>query len=179
MISWWEISWTTLLKLLRLFAKAKVGKHLLIMTRTLLKLVQMLMLLLHASVPMPLMNFFLKMITDHSELKLPHPIRKLVLTSDCYKQVNYAWFLPKKASFYFKNSSKATKAKKANEGQQRPAKSKTSKFFDIINIQCIIINKCKCNSKKRCFKEIGNFHFHYINFLKSHFVEYVKFAKRC
>ena len=33
--------------------------------------------------------------------------------------------------------------------------------------------------KKRCFNKIGNFHFYYINFLKSHFVEYVKFAKRC
>ena len=43
----------------------------------------------------------------------------------------------------------------------------------------IIINRCKFYTKKTCFKKIGNFHFHYINFLKSNFVEYVKFAKRC
>ena len=76
---------------------------------------------------------------------MPDLIRKLVLTSDC------AYSLSKKTSFCLKNSSKATKAKKANEGQERPAKSKTSKLFDIINIQCKIINKCECNPKKRCF----------------------------
>ena len=40
---------------------------------------------------------------------------------------------------------------KANKGQQRPAKSKTSKLFDSITIQCKIINKLEGNSKKRCF----------------------------
>ena len=41
--------------------------------------------------------------------------------------------------------------------QWRPAKSKTSKLFDIINIHCIIINKCECNTKKRCFNENWKF----------------------
>ena len=99
------------------------------------------------------------------------------MTSDCWKQVNCAKFLSTKASFCFKKSSKATKAKKANEGQQRPAKSKTSNFFVIITIQCKIINKCQYDTKEMCFLKIWNFHFHYINFLKLHFVEYVKFSR--
>ena len=81
---------------------------------------------------------------------MPDLIWRLILTSDCWKQVNCASFLSAKASFCFKKSSKATKAKKANEGQQRPAKSKTSNFFVIINIQCKtkIVNKIL---KKNCF----------------------------
>ena len=82
---------------------------------------------------------------------MPDLIRKLVLTSHCWKQVNCAYFLSKKASFCLKKLSKATKAKKANEGQQRPAKSKTSNLFVIITFQCKIINKCEYDTKKMCF----------------------------
>jgi hypothetical protein len=53
--------------------------------------------------------------------------------------------------FALKKSSKATKAKKGNEGQQRPAKSKPSNFFVIITIQCKIINKCEYDTKNMCF----------------------------
>ena len=60
-------------------------------------------------------------------------------------------FLSEKTNFSLKKLSKATKAKKANEGQQRPAKSKTSNLFVIITIQCKIINKCEYDTKKKCF----------------------------
>ena len=86
-------------------------------------------------------------------------------------------FYQQRPVFALKNCPRPQRPKKANEGQQRPAKSKTLNFFVIITIQCKIINKCKYNTKKMCFKEIWNFHFHYINFLKLHFVEYVKFSK--
>ena len=56
--------------------------------------------------------------------------------------------------FYLKKCPRPQRPKKANEGQQRPAKSKTLNFFVIITIQCEIINKCKHNTKKMCFKEI-------------------------
>jgi hypothetical protein len=60
---------------------------------------------------------------------------------------------PMKASKGQQRPAKAIKGQqrpaKASKGQQRPAKSKTSKIFDIINIQCIIINKCKFNPKKK------------------------------
>ena len=82
---------------------------------------------------------------------MPDHLRKLILTSDCWKQVNCAYFLSEKANFSFKKLSKATKAKKANEGQQRPAKSKTSNLFVIITFQCKIINKCEYDTKKMCF----------------------------
>ena len=85
-------------------------------------------------------------------------------------------FYQQRPVFALKNCPRPQRPKKANEGQQRPAKSKTLNFFVIITIQCKIINKCKYNTKKMCFKEIWNFHFHYINFLKLHFVEYVKFS---
>ena len=29
-----------------------------------------------------------------------------------------------------------------------------------------------------CFKKVGNFHFHYINFLKLHFLEFIKYTNR-
>jgi hypothetical protein len=85
---------------------------------------------------------------------MPDHLWKLILTSDCWKQVNCALMLSAKASFCLKKSSKATKAKKANEGQQRPAKSKNSNLFVIITIQCKIINKCESDTKKMCFKKI-------------------------
>ena len=56
-----------------------------------------------------------------------------------------------KGQFLLKKSSKATKAKKVNEGHQRPAKSKTSNSFVIITIQCKIINKYEYDTKKMCF----------------------------
>ena len=83
--------------------------------------------------------------------KMPDHLRKWFLSSEWWKQVNCAYFLSEKVSFCFKKLSKATKAKKANEGQQRPAKSKTSNFFVIITIQCKIINKCEYDTKKKCF----------------------------
>ena len=60
---------------------------------------------------------------------------------------------------------------------KRPAKSKTSNLFVIITIQCKIINKCEYDYKRMCFLKNWNFHFHYINSLKLHFVEYVKFSE--
>jgi hypothetical protein len=54
-------------------------------------------------------------------------IRNLVLTFDYWKQLNFAYFLLPKAGLCLKNSSKAKKTKKANEGQKRPSKAKTSK----------------------------------------------------
>ena len=64
---------------------------------------------------------------------------------------------------------------KASKGQQSP-KLQNSLISSIFNVKSSIVS---VKLKKRCFKEIGNFLFHYIYFLKSHFVEYVKFAKRC
>ena len=58
-------------------------------------------------------------------IKMPDLIRKLVLTTDCWKQVNCAYFLSKMPVFALKICPKATKA---NEDQQRPVKSKTSKL---------------------------------------------------
>ena len=63
---------------------------------------------------------------------------------------------------------------KANKGQQSP---KLQISFFIITIQCKIINKCQYDTREMCFLKIRNFHFHYINFLKLHFVEFVKFSK--
>ena len=63
---------------------------------------------------------------------------------------------------------------KANKGQQSP---KLQISYVIITIQCKIINKCQYDTKEMCFLKIWNFHFHYINFLNLHFVEYVKFSK--
>ena len=79
--------------------------------------------------------------------EMPDYLWKLILTFDCRKQVKCAYFLL--VYFLFK----ATKAKKANEGQQRPAKSKTLNFFVIITIQCKIIDKCKYNTKKCVLKK--------------------------
>ena len=63
---------------------------------------------------------------------------------------------------------------KANKGQQSP-KLQISLLLSLFNAKSsIIVNMIL----KRCiFKKIWNFHFHYINFLKLHFVEYVKFSK--
>ena len=63
-------------------------------------------------------------------------------------------FYQQRGIFTKKTLCKAEEAEKANEGQQSPAKSKTLNFFVIITIQCKIINKCKYNTKKMCFKEI-------------------------
>ena len=83
---------------------------------------------------------------------MPDHLRKLVLRSDCLKQVKSALkFLSAKATFCLKKLSKAPKAKKANEGQQRQEQPKTSNLFVIITIQCKIINKCQYNTKKMCF----------------------------
>ena len=41
------------------------------------------------------------------------------------------------------------KTKKANEGKQRPLKTKSSKTFYFMTIQCKIINKWECNDKKK------------------------------
>ena len=54
-------------------------------------------------------------------------IRNSVLTFDYLKQLNFAYFLSPKAGLCLKNSSKVKKAKKANEGQKRPSKARTSK----------------------------------------------------
>ncbi len=59
---------------------------------------------------------------------------------------------------------------KAKKGHQRP---ELQKLIDFINIQCKIINKWECNTKKICF------HFHYIKFLKLHFVKNIKIAGFC
>ena len=53
---------------------------------------------------------------------------------------------------------------KAKKGHQRP---KLQKIIDFINNQCKIIYKCQYNTKKMCCQKVGNFHFNYINFLKS------------
>jgi DNA-dependent RNA polymerase auxiliary subunit epsilon len=63
---------------------------------------------------------------------------------------------------------------KANEGQQSP-KLQISLLLSSFNAKSsinvnVILKEC-------VFKKSENFHFHYINFLKSHFVEYVKFSK--
>ena len=63
---------------------------------------------------------------------------------------------------------------KANKGQKSP---KLQISFVNITIQCKIINNCQYDTKEMCFLKIWNFHFHYINFLKLHIVEYVKFSK--
>ena len=51
-------------------------------------------------------------------IKIPDHLSKLILRSDCWKQVSCAYSLSANASFCFKKSSKATKGKKFNEGQQ-------------------------------------------------------------
>ena len=62
---------------------------------------------------------------------------------------------------------------KAKKGHQRP---ELEKIIDLMDIQCKIINKYECNTKKICFSKIGNFHFHYTKFLKLHFVKNFKIA---
>ena len=49
-------------------------------------------------------------------------------------------FLSEKTNFSLKKLSKATKAKKANEGQQRPAKSRTSNslLLSLFNVKSSI-----------------------------------------
>ena len=75
--------------------------------------------------------------------EMPDYLWKLILTFDCRKQVKCAYFL----SVYF--LFKATKAKKAYEGQQRPSKSKTPNLLVIATFQCkssinvnMILKKC-------------------------------------
>ena len=60
-------------------------------------------------------------------------------------------FYQQKPVFSLKNCPRPKRPKKTNEGQQRPAKSKTLNFFVIITIQCKIINKCEYDSKRICF----------------------------
>ena len=43
-----------------------------------------------------------------------------------------------------------------------------------MDIQCKIINKWDCNTRKICFSKIRNFHFHYVKFLKLHLLEILK-----
>ena len=74
---------------------------------------------------------------------------------------------------------KPTKDKKANEGQKGHQRPELQKIIDFINIQCKIINKWECNTKKVCFSKIENFHFYYIKFLKLHFVKNIKNAGFC
>ena len=62
---------------------------------------------------------------------------------------------------------------KAKKGHQRP---ELQKIIDFMDIQCKIINKWEFNTRKLCFSKIGNFHFHYIKFLKLHFVKNIKIA---
>ena len=86
-------------------------------------------------------------------------------------------FYQQRPVFALKNYPRPQRPKrpmKANKGQQSP---KLQISFVIITIQCKIINKCQYDTKEMCFLKIWNFHFHYINFLKLHFVEYIKFSK--
>ena len=87
----------------------------------------------------------------HSELKCP------ISFENCFWHLIVANrsivlnFYQKRPVFALKTHPRPQRPKrpmKANKGQQSP---KTSKLFDIINIQCIIINKCECNTEKRCF----------------------------
>ena len=86
-------------------------------------------------------------------------------------------FYQKKLVFALKNYPRPQRPKrpmKANKGQKSP---KLQISFVIITIQCKIISKCQYDTKEMCFLKIWNFHFHHINFLKLHFVEFVKFSK--
>ena len=60
-------------------------------------------------------------------------------------------FYKKGLFFALKNPPRPQRPMKANEGQQRPAKSKPSNFFVIITIQYKIINKCEYDPKNMCF----------------------------
>ena len=103
----------------------------------------------------------------HSDLKCPITFGNLFWHLTVGNRPIVLNFYQQRPVFALKNCPRPQRPKKANEGQQRPAKSKTLNFFVIITIQCKIINKCKYTTKKMCFKEIWNFHFHYINFLKT------------
>ena len=63
---------------------------------------------------------------------------------------------------------------KANKGQHSP-KLQIYMLLSLINIKSSI--NVNMILKECVFKKSENFHFHYINFLKLHFVEYVKFSK--
>ena len=56
--------------------------------------------------------------------KMPDHLRKLILTSDCWKQVNCAYFLSEKANFFLKKivqgHQRPKRPMKANKGQQSP-----------------------------------------------------------
>ena len=106
---------------------------------------------------------------------MPDHLRKLILSSDCWKQVNCAYILSAKARFCFKKSSKAKKANEANKGQHSP-KLQISLLLSLFNVKSstnvnTILNKC-------VFKKVGNFHFHYVNLVKLHFVEFIKYTNR-
>ena len=62
---------------------------------------------------------------------------------------------------------------KANKGQQSP-KLQISLLLSLFNVKSSI--NVTMILKECVFKKIWNFHFHYINSLKSQFVEYVKFS---
>jgi len=62
---------------------------------------------------------------------------------------------------------------KANKGQQSP-KLQISLLLSLFNVKSSI--NVTMILKECVFKIIWNFHFHYINSLKSQFVEYVKFS---
>ena len=69
---------------------------------------------------------------------------------------------------------------------QRPMKAKKGhqwsdlqKIIDFINIPCKTMYKYECNTIKKLFSKIGNFHFHNIKFLKLHFVKNIKIAGFC
>ena len=63
-------------------------------------------------------------------------------------------FYQQRPVFVLKKCPRPQRPKKANEGQQRPANSKTLDFFGIITTQCKIINKWEYKTKKMRFKEI-------------------------
>ena len=121
----------------------------------------------------------IRLYSDHSDLKCQITFGNGFWVLNGGNRSIVLNFYQKKLVFALKNYPRPQRPKRPIQAKKRPAKSITSKVFDIINIHCIIINKCEFITKKRCFNKIGNFHFYYINFLKSHFVEYVKFAKSC
>ena len=64
---------------------------------------------------------------------------------------------------------------KANKGQHSP-KLQLSLLLSLFNVK----SSTNVNTilKKMCFKKVRNFHFRSINFLKLHFVEFIKYTNR-
>ena len=87
-------------------------------------------------------------------------------------------FYQQRPVFALKNHPRPQRPKrpmKANKGQHSP-KLQISLLLSLFNVK----SSTNVNTilKKMCFKKVGNFHFHYINFLKLHFVEFIKYTNR-